>query len=59
MDSPYSKDALESLLRSVVDYEAEEPYAVENLSAMGFSEEQMIYFGLPREFFEGKEEDND
>ena len=59
MDSFYSKDSLESLLRSVVNYEAEEPYAVENLSAMGFSEKQMIYFGLPREFFEGKEEDND
>ena len=59
MDSFYYKDSLESLLRSVVNYEAEETYAVENLSAMRFSEKQMIYFGLPREFFEGKEEDND
>ena len=44
---PYSIEELESLLRSVVDYEAEEgEYARRNLADMGFSEEQMDFFGL-------------
>lgn len=58
MDSPYSIESLESILCSVVSYEAEEPYAVENLSAMGFSKEQMVYFGLPKEFFESDKEND-
>ena len=44
---PYSINELESLLRNVVDFEAEEgEYARGNLADMGFSEEQMEFFGL-------------
>lgn len=44
---PYSIEELENLLRNVVDYEAEEgEYARGNLADMGFSDEQMHFFGL-------------
>lgn len=44
---PYTKEDLEYLLRGVVYYEAEEPDDLGriNLESMGFSEEDMIYFG--------------
>lgn len=50
----YTKEYLESLLRGVVSYEAEEPDGLGrmNLEAMGFSEEDMVYFGYP----EGRED---
>lgn len=46
---PYTKEYLEYLVRGVVNYEAEEPDDLGrmNLEAMGFSEEDMLYFGYP------------
>ncbi len=46
---PYSIERLESLLRGVVDYECEEgpENGRFNLEAMGFDEEEMIFFGFP------------
>lgn len=46
---PYTRAGLEALIRGVVDYEAEEPDGLgwENLQAMGFNDEDMIYFGMP------------
>ena len=50
---PYSIEELEELLKNVVDYECGEgDMAAYNLEAMGFSEEQMLYFGLPEEYLE-------
>ena len=42
-------ERLESILRSVVDYESEEgpENGRFNLEAMGFTEEEMIFFGFP------------
>lgn len=51
--NPYSIDELEALLRSVVNYEVDlenresTENAMETLKEMGFSEEQMRYFGMP------------
>ena len=46
---PYTRADLEGLIRGVVDYEAEEPDDLgwQNLQAMGFNEEDMIFFGMP------------
>ncbi len=46
---PYSIERLESILCSVVDYECEEgpENGRWNLEAMGFDEEEMIFFGFP------------
>lgn len=50
---PYRIEELEALLRSVVNYETDlenresTENARETLKEMGFSEEQMRYFGLP------------
>ncbi len=46
---PCSVERLESILRSVVDYESEEgpENGRFNLEAMGFTEEEMIFFGFP------------
>lgn len=45
----YSKEYLEELIRGVVNYESEEPdnWGRLNLSSMGFSDEDMDYFGMP------------
>lgn len=49
MEKRYTVEELEALLRGVVDYEAEEPDGLGrmNLDAMGFSDEDMEYFGYP------------
>lgn len=46
---PYTREDLEELIRGVVDYEAEEPdgYGRINLMDMGFSEDDMQFFGMP------------
>lgn len=46
---PYTRKDLEELIRGVVDYEAEEPdgYGRINLMDMGFSEDDMEFFGMP------------
>ncbi|MCM1237234.1 MAG: hypothetical protein NC489_44770 [Ruminococcus flavefaciens] len=53
-EHPYSVERLEGILAGVIDYECEEmasgegtDYAEMNLSAMGFSEEEMRFFGFP------------
>ena len=54
---PYTRAGLEALIRGGVDYEAEEPDGLgwENLQAMGFNDEDMIYFGMPP-YLEDEEE---
>lgn len=56
---PYSIERLENILACVVDYECEElasgegtSGAMKNLLSMGFSEEEMMYFGFPEEALE-------
>ena len=46
---PYTRAELEALICGVVDYEAEEPDGLgwQNLQAMGFNDEDMIFFGMP------------
>ena len=46
---PYTRADLEALICGVVDYEAEEPDGLgwQNLQAMGFNDEDMIFFGMP------------
>ncbi len=58
-EHPYSISRLENILARVVDYECEELEsgegtggAREHLSSMGFSEEEMVYFGFPEEALE-------
>lgn len=54
-EHPYSGKRLEDILRDVVNFECEELGSgvdvKANLSSMGFSEEEMIFFGFP-EFIE-------
>lgn len=56
---PYSISRLEALLAGVVDFECEEMESGEGsigargrLSAMGFFETEMVYFGFPEEALE-------
>ena len=56
---PYSIERLENILACVVDYECEElasgegtSGAMKNLLSMGFSEEEMMYFGFTEEALE-------
>ena len=46
---PYTREDLEDLIRGVVNYEAEEPDGLgwQNLQAMGFDDEDMLFFGMP------------
>ena len=46
---PYTREDLENLIRGVVNYEAEEPDGLgwQNLQAMGFNDEDMLFFGMP------------
>ncbi len=46
---PYTRENLEDLIRGVVNYEAEEPDGLgwQNLHAMGFDDEDMLFFGMP------------
>lgn len=46
---PYTREDLEDLLRGVVNYETEEPDGLgwQNLQAMGFNDEDMLFFGMP------------
>lgn len=55
---PYSRADLEALISGVVDYEAEEPDGLgwQNLQAMGFNDEDMLFFGMPP-YLEEEEED--
>ena len=54
---PYTRADLEALICGVVDYEAEEPDGLgwQNLQAMGFNDEDMIFFGMPP-YLEDEEE---
>ena len=48
---PYDIRVLENVCRSMVNYELGEPelkQAFENLSSMGFSNEQIFFFGFPQ-----------
>jgi len=48
MEHPYSIEKLESMLRCVVAYEAEEgEYGLENLESMGIPAEAALFFGFP------------
>lgn len=53
-EHPYTIEELESLLESVVDYALGDgvEFARENLYSMGFSDEQMRFFGFPEEIDE-------
>lgn len=50
-EHPYSVERLESILKDVVNFECEEMGSgvdvQGNLYSMGFSEEEMIFFGFP------------
>lgn len=50
-EHPYSVQRLEGILKDVVNFECEEIGSgvdvKSNLSSMGFSEEEMIFFGFP------------
>ena len=50
-EHPYSVKRLEDILKDVVDFECEEIGSgvdvKSNLSSMGFSEEEMVFFGFP------------
>ncbi len=54
---PYTRADLEALICGVIDYEAEEPDGLgwQNLQAMGFNDEDMIFFGMPP-YLEDEEE---